>query len=334
MMLLTLIVFAALRYDVGWDYMNYYNYADDEGSLILARERYSVLWYWLFKTAYDLQMPHLAIAIPAVITYISVYIALSMLLKPDKNSMSDALLVYAFWPFFYLSTFSTIRQSLAIAIGLLIFALLYKRKWIYAIILFALNTMIHPSSILTVLYLPIILTSRRIPIIGVVLIGACAIFAIENWVELIMLLNVESFTEYAETYMENEGRWGYLLSWLLGAIALFIIVNSWRDKKQSGLQNKLSIIVVIAMIVDIYIYQTGIPSVITRTTSYFSIFLIMVFYASLHKLPYPKICRVALTCALVMLFFIYLERTTHSATMFDITTSSFFVPYQTILAHI
>ena len=130
MMLLTLVAFAVLRYDVGWDYMNYYEFSSDEGSLALARERYSVVWSWLFETAYSLKMPHLGIAVPAVLTSVAVYLSVRMFCEKDEAAMSDSLLVYALWPFFYLGSFSTIRQSLAVALGLLIFVLLYKRRWI------------------------------------------------------------------------------------------------------------------------------------------------------------------------------------------------------------
>lgn len=331
MMLLTLVAFAVLRYDVGWDYMSYYEFSSDEGSLALARERYSVVWYWLFETAHGLKMPHLGIAIPAVLTSVAVYLSVRMFCDKDEAAMSDSLLVYALWPFFYLGSFSTIRQSLAVALGLLIFALLYKRRWIWALVVCLFNLLIHPSSLLILVYLPLALIPRRIPILVALVLFGGVVMALRNWLEIIVLMDVDSFNEYAETYMDQEDQWGRMLSFLLGAIALYLFAIAWWDKGQSVWINKLLIVVAIAMAVDTYIYLSDLPSVITRTISYFSIFLIWVFYPSLQKLPYPKVCRFSLTCALVLLFFIYLDQASRSTMLTDVNTSSGFIPYTTVL---
>ena len=42
--LITLISISALRYDVGWDYMSYYNITTDEVHLNFAVQRYSFIW--------------------------------------------------------------------------------------------------------------------------------------------------------------------------------------------------------------------------------------------------------------------------------------------------
>lgn len=331
LMLFTMALFAVLRYDVGWDYMSYYSFSSDEGSLALARERYSVVWEWLFTMAHSMKMPHLAIAIPSLITMGVVYQAVRMLCEKDKEQMSDALLVYSLWPFFYLGSFSTIRQSLAVALSLLVFALLYKRKWLWAVVVFSFNFLVHPSSLLAICCLPFVLIQRRFSVWVALVVAGVAMWAISNWVDLVVMMDVEAFNEYVETYMDQEDKWGRLLSWLLGLVALFLLTTSLLDKKQSLWQNKLSILVAIALSIDVYIYLSGMPSVITRTTSYFSIFLMVVFYDALRRFPNPKLFRVLLTCALVMLFFIYLDRASRYESNFEVTTSSGFVPYKTIL---
>lgn len=331
MMLLTLVAFAVLRYDVGWDYMSYYGFSSDEGSLALARERYSVVWYWLFETAHGLKMPHSGIAVPAVLTSVAVYLSVRMFCEKDEAAMSDSLLVYALWPFFYLGSFSTIRQSLAVALGLLIFALLYKRRWIWALVVCLFNLLIHPSSLLILVYLPLALIPRRIPLLVALVLFGGVVMALQNWLEIIVLMDVDSFNEYAETYMDQEDQWGRMLSWLLGIIAIYLLVIAWWDKGQSVWINKLLMVVAIAMAVDTYIYLSDLPSVITRTISYFTIFLVFVFYKSLRDFPYPKLFRTLLTCALVCLFFIYLDRVSRQEAMLQVSTSSGFVPYKTIL---
>lgn len=156
--------------------------------------------------------------------------------------------------------------------------------------------------------------------------------ALQNWLEIIVLMDVDSFNEYAETYMDQEDQWGRMLSFLLGAIALYLFAIAWWDKGQSVWINKLMIVVAIAMAVDVYIYLSDLPSVITRMISYFSIFLVVVFYPSLRKLPNQKMCRIALTCALVCLFFFYLERTNTNVIGQGLAVSSY-IPYETIFSH-
>lgn len=74
--LIVMIAFSVLRYDVGWDYISYYEICRDSVQLGMAEDRYSFVWNALFNFAYTQETPHLGIAIPAVFTYLILYVAL------------------------------------------------------------------------------------------------------------------------------------------------------------------------------------------------------------------------------------------------------------------
>ena len=115
----TLVLFSVLRYNTGWDYMSYVDEIEYWGTAGSNMEHYSVLWQWFFEYAHRINMPHLAISIIGFITITIIYYVVNKLCL-KKWLICDVLTIYAVWPFFYLGTFSTIRQSLAIAIGLLV----------------------------------------------------------------------------------------------------------------------------------------------------------------------------------------------------------------------
>lgn len=328
-MLLVMILFAVLRYDVGWDYNSYYELANDVNALELAKERYSLLWTVLFGFAYELGMPHLAIAIPAVITYVALFVSLSILLDDQKDHMSDALLVYGLWPFFYLGSFSTIRQNLAMAVAFVIFAMLYHRRWLWALLLYIVNYYIHPSSLVIILILPLFFIRYKIKWYWIALIMVTLLVLIGNWISVVEVMNIETFNEYAETYQDFEDNFGGTLSLLYGLVALFIIGVLLIDKKITYWQHNIMVIVALSLIATIYIYNSGMPSVVTRIISYFTIFLLLIFYASLHSFPQRHIYRTGLTMMLVLLFFVYLQRTSIGAAQ-GLATSGY-VPYKTII---
>ena len=57
--LIVMIAFSVLRYDVGWDYISYYEICRDSVQLGMAEDRYSFVWNALFNFAYTQETPHL-----------------------------------------------------------------------------------------------------------------------------------------------------------------------------------------------------------------------------------------------------------------------------------
>lgn len=321
-----MIVFSVLRYDVGWDYISYYEICRDSIQLGMAEDRYSFIWNALFNFAYMQEMPHLGIAIPAIFTYLILYIALKIHFEKDKFQISDALLVYCFWPFFYLSSFSTIRQNLAVSIVLLIFVLIQNRKIIPAIILLVVNYYIHPSSVIALLYFPVCLFQRRMNGATIIMSVLGLTFCLKSLDLIIGMINIPELSMYGE-YLNMSDGFGSKLSVLLGMLVVFLFMTYYRGKEMSVRYSQTIGIVIIAFTMNMLIYNIGLSDVITRIVSYFSILLIVVLYPALKIYKSEKLLRPILTCLLVALFFIYLYITTNAHGL----SSSSYVPYQTIL---
>lgn len=328
-MLLVMVLFAVLRYDVGWDYVSYYNLSSDPSLLARAKDQYSFLWGWLFMWAYDWQCPHLAIAIPAFLTYVCIYFAVTSLLDNNQGNTCDSLLVYALWPFFYLSSFSTIRQYLAIAVFLLIYALMRKKKWIGATSLFCLNYFIHPSSLITIIFVPIVFLRKKVQWYWMALILIALVWAIGNWLDIVAMMNVETFNDYADTYEEFGANFGGTLSLLLGLLIVFFAIVMIFDRKMTIAQYNLMMVVIMTFVASIYIYNSGMSSVMVRVFTYFEILLVLIFMGALHNFPQPHIFRNLLVLMLVLLFFVFLQRTKVGAAQ-GLGTSGY-LPYKTIL---
>lgn len=324
--LIVMIAFSVLRYDVGWDYISYYEICRNSVQLGMAEDRYSFVWNALFNFAYTQEIPHLGIAIPAVFTYLILYVALRIYFEKNKLQISDALLVYCFWPFFYLSTFSTIRQNLAISIALLIVVLIQNRKIIPAILLLIVNYYIHPSSVIVLLYFPVCIVQRRMNSITIILSILGLTLCLKSLDLIIGIIDIPELNMYRE-YLNMSDGFGSKLSVLLGMLVIFLLMTYYRGKEMSVRYSQSIVIVIIAFTMNILIYNIGLSDVITRIVSYFSILLIVVLYPALKIYKSEKLLRPILTCLLVALFFIYLNITTNAHGL----SSSTYVPYQTIL---
>ncbi|MCR5496665.1 MAG: EpsG family protein [Paludibacteraceae bacterium] len=323
--LITLIVFASLRYNTGWDYANYEMMTKERTSYVYATETYSVPWKLLFSFCYEKGWSHLAIIIPNILTYFFVYIALHLIYKENidkKERMCEALVVYAFWPFFYLSSFSTIRQSLAIGIILLIFACLYNKKILYAILLQVISFYIHPSSIIGIILFPLFLIPFEIKYKHIVIALILSAFTLLSLSKLIEYINIDALGEYCEIYLNQKDSFGSKLSYLLMLIFLYF---SYMWKYADTQEIKLFYtIIIVAFGVEFIIYKLGFSSVITRIVSYFSIILVLEFYNSSRNIGGIHTTYV-LTLLLISLFIVYLYLM--DTPMAKSLSSSPYVPY-------
>ena len=188
-MFFIMTLFAALRLDVGWDYASYIDICTDSTRLENAQEAYSYVWYLLFNFAYNNAIPEFPIILCAVITQLCIYKAFKIFLNNDNLRVSEALLVYICWPFFYLSTFSIIRQSLAISIVLLAFALLSQQQKTKAIALWAAAVYLHPSAFFSFPVAIILAMKERLTLKSIIICISASTILLLNIKDSLLLLN-------------------------------------------------------------------------------------------------------------------------------------------------
>ena len=318
-MLLCLVIFASLRYEVGWDYISYVQYttgAKDPSD-------YSFIWQALFDFANKIDMPHLSIALPNCLTYFILYYALKNLLAKDKD-ICDALFVYATWPFFYLSSFSTIRQSLACSIFFLLYVVLLERKYFISLLLWVLCVLLHPSSVIGILLFPLILYRKNLKKWHLLIFSILSVIALAGIHFIVTSLGLNSYL----IYLSGEEQNGKTLIILYTMVLVYILCFRFKHEKIDLVISKQIDIVIMSLIVCVSILFMGLSMVIMRAMDYFTIFLILIFYRVVTYQRNKTFNRHCLSILLVALFFTYLMilgNDSHGA-------SSGYLPYNTILA--
>lgn len=315
-MMFIIIVFSLIRYDVGWDYMNYYDIARDPES-DLDFQRFSFFWKQIILFANFCKLPELSIIIPSIFIYVFSFAGIYLFHGGDKVKICYSLLVYSLWPYFYLSTFSTIRQGLAIAICLLIYSLLKKKKLFWPFLLFLFNIFVHPSSVVSIIMFPLIILNYRIGFKGVLICISVGVFILS------IVSDVLSYVGLYMNYLMGGADFGKGLSVLLIMIGLALLWCMYVAQKRK-VDVEFIGVVVVSFFIEATIYLLGLPSVIARVLSYFSILLIFVLIDAvcLINIRLPRLVVIAMS----LLFFWYLNHTTLAE-----EGSSGYVPYKTIL---
>lgn len=332
-MIVVLMLFAVLRYETGWDYHMYYKFSTENG-YFWAMRRYSWFWQMLFTFGRAIRMPHVPIAITGVLIYSILYIGLKWLYRSNKSGMSDALMVYAAWPYLYTSSFSTIRQFLAMSVVICIFACINSRMdWRKKIPLMALlyyaAFVCHPSSLFTLFIIPVYFCRKFLTLKTAMITFAVAIVILLSLKQFLGMLDIAAFSRY-EHYLEDEDTYGGLISMLLWAIFIFLLAAGFMKKKRrfsSEFQQAYFISLVgVGLLASVYTFLN--TSVVSRMVEYMVFFMIFTIYPCASCfISYRKI-KPVITASMSALFLFYLVYTTGVS---KTIASSQYVPYQTIL---
>lgn len=151
---LFLIFVSCFRFDVGWDYPNYFETIwptlNIESISILEPGSQGII-----LLAYYLGSPVYIFLIYALLTLLLIFISFA---KFSKN-LFISILIYI--TFFYLSSLSTIRQGLALAIIMYCIHYLFNLKYIKYIGGCIIAMMFHSSALVAILFLPLYILSNR-----------------------------------------------------------------------------------------------------------------------------------------------------------------------------
>ena len=325
-MLITIILFAALRYDTGWDYMNYYEVSSNP-SLWDNPEttRFSLIWCWLFQFAHDTQLPHISILIPNILTYVIIYISFD-LLKLDNTQKVDALLVYVAWEEFYLGSFSIIRQQIAMSLGLLMFSLIQCRRFKLSIIPYLLAVWLHSSACILIFLYPVYCIRKFLNFKWLCIASIISCLALGSAAYIISNLDIGNMSRYS-LYLDLSDKFGGKITYVKIILVSFLLISFSWNKNISNINRQCYFFSIIALISNIAIYYMGLSSVINRMFSYYAIFLIYIFFPSLSIFKSPKIIKPLAAIILVAYFFTFLLVTRGG----EKKAASGFIPYKCIL---
>ncbi|MCM1483860.1 MAG: EpsG family protein [Muribaculaceae bacterium] len=332
-MIVVMLLFAALRYDTGWDYHMYASFSH-ESHFFTARRMYSWFWTMIFSIGRETGLDWLPISITACLIYPTLYIGLKSLYRTNTRGLSDALLVYALWPFLYMSSLSTLRQNLAMAIGICIFACLNSRmsKWGKILALAAMYYaafLCHPSSLILFGIIPVYMFRKKLSLKLAAIVMIMGFLILMSLKSLFVLLQGSAFSRY-EMYLDMEDSYGGLVSILLVLIEVYLLYTGLKKKRK-----RLSVefqeayfmsVLGVGLLAGVYLFLN--TSVVSRMVEYYSMFMIFTIYPCASMLPKPRYVRAGISAAMASLFIFYLIHTS------DVTSdiaSSRYVPYQTIM---
>lgn len=331
-MLFVIIAFSVLRYDTGWDYASYTEWINHFSKFDIKNERYSYFWQILFVSANKLHFAHLGIVIPNIITYCCIYASCKMYMGKDERGISNALFFYALWPFFYLATWSTIRQQLAVAVGLLMLCCLFKRKYLAVALLFYFAYLSHPSALVLVLLVPAYIFRNYFSMKTTVVVSICAIAVFASLSSVLDWLALEEFDRY-ERYLKAKNSFGAKLIYLNSLMLIWLCVSFMKNRSnvwaKSSFYNVCLSLSIIAIACDVSLFFVASSNIISRITTYFEIPLCLIIYKTFDGYTSKRLIRPIFSCLLIALFFTYLVIASGKA---SVEGSSPFVPYQSIFS--
>lgn len=170
-------IFSAVRYGIGWDFFSYYYTGKNIG--FGDYNRFSAFWRFLFDFATTINSNQFVIAFSAVLTNCIYYLGIDKIFSKNRDSVNLALITYTLYYSFYLSSFSTIRQGLAVAFMPILLYYFINKNYVKSCVVFVLMSAIHTSAMIVPIWLIFITFFKRLSykiifvifIISIILVG-------------------------------------------------------------------------------------------------------------------------------------------------------------------
>lgn len=171
-----IIIISAIRFDVGWDYGNYYStiypYVNQE-----ALEKTEPLSQIIILSSDFTGYPPSLFILYSILTY---GIAGYCILKHSAN-VYVSILVYLV--FFYLNSLSVVRQGLAVSIVLCSLTFLIDKKLLQFAFCVVISYLIHSSSAICLIFIPIYLLTSKKSFFIIFTIALASLFSARFFVE-------------------------------------------------------------------------------------------------------------------------------------------------------
>ncbi|BAS67698.1 MAG: EpsG family protein [Gammaproteobacteria bacterium] len=302
----SVFIFSAFRFDVGYDYENYYRIILDLTSVSYTQFE-SIPRYAAEFSNYSGFTQLFFIFTSYVIVYSVHYI-----LKNYSKDYFLSLLIFISIPYFYLMSFSVIRQYCAVAIVFYGIKYIFQRNFFLYVVTVILASMFHYSAIITIViyFLNRINLSRFTSIVLVVT---------SFFVTPILFYVMTQIPRYAVYASYNSGAGvGMQLFLLLMSVVFIFFCNSFKTIESRFYYN--------VFIVGVCTYNAFIfvGDVAARISYYFIIYLILLIPELQYRFKKKQFYFV------VILFSIFMYSISFYLS-FKEPTKNFLVPYQLFL---
>ncbi|GGP06540.1 hypothetical protein GCM10010992_26950 [Cloacibacterium rupense] len=292
-----LLLFTVLRYNVGWDYEMYKNaifYRDFERFEPLSKLIFSICSIFNFY--------------PLVFFVFGLLILYFTKISIEKYSSNYVVswAVFIAFPFFFLASLSTLRQSLTNALILYSFHFAFQKKIYPFIVIILMSSLIHSSGIFGFFLYPIVNIKIKRNILFIITVISFFISPIIENIIKPLLLNYE-FTQLNFYLQNNVTEKSTILQYIVYAVSFFNLIfynklNSIDDKAKIFI--KLSSFGLIAY--NILSFE---PNSAFRIGAFFFSFWFYLFplYSKIISYKIERFVNFNLVLILFVMFFLYLN---------------------------
>lgn len=268
------IVFASMRYGIGYDYFSYKHSIEGElGEYALLRWEPLAQYLAHFCAHIDSQ---LFIIITSILSLVPIYYVTKRMSHSPQFSMG----LYLLFPMFFLEAIGVIRNGVAYSVSLLTFYFLYKGNFKSALLCFLVSLGFHFSSLIMIILLPFLYFLNRKQYHWLFYI--ISFMGVKFILPIIMSFTSSfSLAELFLTKLENENSGGAIMNVLVNAIGLFHLFN-WDKISNYSSINKvyLSYINIGVCLWNLFIPISQTSAL--RFSTFFLIYIILLWPSFLH----------------------------------------------------
>jgi hypothetical protein len=310
--IIVIILFSAIRYDVGWDYMAYYETIElNRITNILLNHEYITIF--LINIARKVGFPQLYFIINSVITISFITITI----KRYSKDYWVSIFFFVTFPLFYLNSLSVIRNFTAIAIIFYGIKYIENKKIFKYLLLVIVASFIHKSAIIAIaFYLVRNFKFKRDVYMALILITPL----ISNLLSFIIITFLPAYSVYTNVVTTQQGTKAILI---IVFVAFATIILKDRLSQQTENFNIYFNIYFIGVCIYLSFYRQG--TLGHRLSLYGTIFSLIIIpeILKLFKKKWDRIIIKALFYLLCIAMFFY--------TIY--VGSDTYIPYKTFFSY-
>lgn len=305
-----------LHYNYGNDYMAYLGIYEEAASLPFSalwegEVFHDAGWFVLCKLFQPLGGFFAMVAVLTVVQNALVFRAIRRYVKREWWWLS--VMVFLFSSLFLLS-FSMMRQHLVMCVFLALFPIIEQRKWVRALAVLLLCTLVHASAAVLIPfvfwgYLPFERRGKQLSNIFFILFCVIIISRPLMQAVLNMFFSYDRFLAYGDTYANGETV-SFGFGYLLGLIPMFLALRYMRGEHDASNKRLVAMGAAMHLVVP---FASLIP-LISRVSFYFQIFHIVSIphiYFGVENIRWRRILLVVYSFMLLYSYYLFLWGSTY-----------------------
>lgn len=312
---------SAIRYNIGYDYINYLDIILSRNTYAIAYDRLEPLGRFLIDTSRHLEYPQFFFIVSSIIIIIGV----AFWIYRESEDYKLSILIFMALPMFFWASLSIVRQFMAISFGLFFFNAIISRKYKQSYAWLLLAILSHSSAfVLAITYfLPQKLTfSRYILIYTSSFILGFVFYGAINWGVGI------SIFEKAQLFIQKSDLKGFKNQMILFNVFFVLHLLLLKRTKQDSLRwtfySQLFLIGIFLLNVLNFA-----PVFAGRVSSFFLISFVILLPNGIMKLRQHKHFYRLLATPVFIFFYIYTLYLASSSYEKGLTVKDPYIPYDT-----